>query len=197
MKIRSNSEFDPTQAARSGVRCRKRRAPAARTSTRRSARTRTPAPARRTPPRGESTSVGCHGMHRSQERAFKRIFSDVRLSWDVIDLGESLQTHIFLQKLASIQPRTSPVKFARLLNPGRPGNFEMRPRCGQAGQQGLPSRPRGATRSGLYRPRKRCRRRASLHVNRINRVQDRQRPLMAVSRSLNEGFSFFFIMFFM
>ena len=30
-----------------------------------------------------------------------------------VDLGESFQTHIFLQILASIQPRTSPVKFAR------------------------------------------------------------------------------------
>ena len=29
-----------------------------------------------------------------------------------VDLGESFQTHIFLQILASIQPRTSPVKFA-------------------------------------------------------------------------------------
>ena len=30
-----------------------------------------------------------------------------------VDLGESFQTHIYLQILASIQPRTSPVKFAR------------------------------------------------------------------------------------
>ena len=30
-----------------------------------------------------------------------------------VDLGESFQTHIYLQKLASIQPRTSHVKFAR------------------------------------------------------------------------------------
>ena len=30
-----------------------------------------------------------------------------------VDLGESFQTHIHLQNLASIQPRTSPVKFAR------------------------------------------------------------------------------------
>ena len=30
-----------------------------------------------------------------------------------VDLGESFQTHIYLQMLASIQPRTSPVKFAR------------------------------------------------------------------------------------
>ena len=28
-----------------------------------------------------------------------------------VDLGESFQTHIFLQNLASIQPRTSPIKF--------------------------------------------------------------------------------------
>ena len=29
-----------------------------------------------------------------------------------VDLGESFQTHIFLQYLASIQPRTIPLKFA-------------------------------------------------------------------------------------
>ena len=29
-----------------------------------------------------------------------------------VDLGESFPTHIFLQTLASIQPRTRPVKFA-------------------------------------------------------------------------------------
>ena len=33
-----------------------------------------------------------------------------------VDLGESFQTHIFLQNLVSIQPRTSPVKFARSSN---------------------------------------------------------------------------------
>ena len=33
-----------------------------------------------------------------------------------VDLGESFPTHIFLQNLASIQPRTSPVKFARSSN---------------------------------------------------------------------------------
>ena len=30
-----------------------------------------------------------------------------------VDLGESFQTHIYLQNLASIQPRASPLKFAR------------------------------------------------------------------------------------
>ena len=30
-----------------------------------------------------------------------------------VDVGESFQTNIFLQNLASIQPRTGPVKFAR------------------------------------------------------------------------------------
>ena len=30
-----------------------------------------------------------------------------------VDLDESFQAHIYLQNLASIQPRTSPVKFAR------------------------------------------------------------------------------------
>ena len=36
-----------------------------------------------------------------------------------VDLGESFQTHIFLQKLASIQPRTGHVKLA-LQARGRP-----------------------------------------------------------------------------
>ena len=35
-----------------------------------------------------------------------------------VDLGESFQTHIYLQNLASIQPRTSPLKFARPLGAG-------------------------------------------------------------------------------
>ena len=39
-----------------------------------------------------------------------------------VDLGESFQTHIFLQNLASIQPRTSPVKFARPTDSRPPGN---------------------------------------------------------------------------
>ena len=30
-----------------------------------------------------------------------------------VDLGESFQTHIYLQNFVSIQPRTSPVKFSR------------------------------------------------------------------------------------
>ena len=32
-----------------------------------------------------------------------------------VDLGESFQTHIYLQKLASVQPRTSPLKFFNLI----------------------------------------------------------------------------------
>ena len=40
-----------------------------------------------------------------------------------VDLGESFQTHIYLQNLASIQPRTSPLKFA-----GDPGGHELGPR---------------------------------------------------------------------
>ena len=36
-----------------------------------------------------------------------------------VDLGESFQTHIYLQNLASIQPRTSPLKFAVRRRPAR------------------------------------------------------------------------------
>ena len=38
-----------------------------------------------------------------------------------VDLGESFPTHIFLQNLASIQPRTSPFKFARSPRTDPPG----------------------------------------------------------------------------
>ena len=38
-----------------------------------------------------------------------------------VDLGESFPTHIYLQKLASIQPRTSLVKFARSPRTDPPG----------------------------------------------------------------------------
>ena len=43
--------------------------------------------------RGEKNRERCKGVH-------------------CVDIGESLPTHIFLQNLASIQPRTSLVKFA-------------------------------------------------------------------------------------
>ena len=39
-----------------------------------------------------------------------------------VDLGESFPTSIYLQHLASIQPRTSLVKFARSPRTDRPGN---------------------------------------------------------------------------
>ena len=38
-----------------------------------------------------------------------------------VDLGESFPTSIYLQNLASIQPRTSPVKFARSPRTDPPG----------------------------------------------------------------------------
>ena len=47
-----------------------------------------------------------------------------------VDLGESFPTHIFLQNLASIQPRTSLVKFARSSNAAAPRpNFIAQARC--------------------------------------------------------------------
>ena len=39
-----------------------------------------------------------------------------------VDLGESFQTQIYLQNLASTQPRTSPVKFARSPRTDPPGS---------------------------------------------------------------------------
>ena len=46
-----------------------------------------------------------------------------------VDLGESFPTSIYLQKSASIQPRTSPVKFARSPRTDPPGLF-----CSTTGQ---------------------------------------------------------------
>ena len=46
-----------------------------------------------------------------------------------VDLGESFPTSIYLQNLASIQPRTSLVKFARSLCTDRPGVFARRDRA--------------------------------------------------------------------
>ena len=51
-----------------------------------------------------------------------------------VDLGESFQTHIYLQNFVSIQPRTSPVKFA-------------------ASRDGMPSLPPGTTHTTLLPPR--------------------------------------------
>ena len=42
-----------------------------------------------------------------------------------VDLGESFPTHIYLQKSASIQPRTSPVKFARSPCTDPPGYMQQ------------------------------------------------------------------------
>ena len=39
----------------------------------------------------------------------------------IVDLGESFSTHIFLENVPSIQPRTSLVKFARSLRTDPPG----------------------------------------------------------------------------
>ena len=50
-----------------------------------------------------------------------------------VDLGESFQTHIYLQNLASIQPRTSPLNFAGA--PLQSEVFEVSPSDGAA--QGL------------------------------------------------------------
>ena len=48
-----------------------------------------------------------------------------------VDLGESFQTHIYLQKLASIEPRTSPVKApARVV-------MRVRRRADRAGGAGI------------------------------------------------------------
>ena len=54
-----------------------------------------------------------------------------------VDLGESFQTYIFLQNFASIQPRTSPIKFAR--SSGAAANH----RLGPAYREGVRREPAG------------------------------------------------------
>ena len=49
-----------------------------------------------------------------------------------VDLGESFPTSIYLQNLASIQPRTSLVKFARSPRTDPPGILERKTRAGVA-----------------------------------------------------------------
>ena len=46
-----------------------------------------------------------------------------------VDLGESFLTYIYLQNLASIQPRTSPFKFARSPRTDPPGVPQLHERC--------------------------------------------------------------------
>ena len=43
-----------------------------------------------------------------------------------VDLGESFQTHIYSQNFALIQPRTSPLKFARPLAMQQPAALTRR-----------------------------------------------------------------------
>ena len=83
-----------------------------------------------------------------------------------VDLGESFQTHIFLQNLASIQPRTSPVKFAR------PYSRSPLTPSGQVHEEGgrlvlIPSRDRGVAAGcgKLYRARSRLYRNEILQEN--------------------------------
>ena len=61
-----------------------------------------------------------------------------------VDLGESFQTHVYLQNFASIQPRTSPVKFARPSNAAASGP----PARAGAKTAGPGDRPRGAGAGG-------------------------------------------------
>ena len=60
-----------------------------------------------------------------------------------VDLGESFQTHIYLQNLASIQPRTSPVKCARSRNAETYESSPTRSRRGRGGRDDDLPAPRG------------------------------------------------------
>ena len=80
-----------------------------------------------------------------------------------VDLGESFPTSIYLQNLASIQPRTSPVKFARSPRTDPPGMVEARLMGTAATRRtwGICTRRAGK----LYRARSRLYRRRFLQVN--------------------------------
>ena len=51
-----------------------------------------------------------------------------------VNLDESFQTHIYLQNLASIQPRTSPLKFVGSREKNAIGSREMQNRCSAKGR---------------------------------------------------------------
>ena len=61
-----------------------------------------------------------------------------------VDLGESFPTHIYLQNLASIQPRTSPLKFA-----GGGGYYRTNRAAGCTSSSRTPSRAPPTCPSGL------------------------------------------------
>ena len=67
-----------------------------------------------------------------------------------VDLGESFPTSIYLQNLASIQPRTSPVKFARSPRTDPPGRDRGTREALEAGAVALP--PGGLRAPWLRRP---------------------------------------------
>ena len=76
---------------------------------------------------------------------------------NLVDLVKSFPTNIFLQNLASIQKRTSPLKFAQLAEKSDKGSISnlstkvegrpRRPRGGGRGRAPLPRRP-AAVRGG-------------------------------------------------
>ena len=56
--------------------------------------------------------VAIFGQNSSKCSVEKNVILEQCTGVHCVDLGKSFQTHIYLQNLASIQPRTSPVKFA-------------------------------------------------------------------------------------
>ena len=59
------------------------------------------------------TDLKSHFLNNLLDFVLKNVILELRKGVHCVDLGEIFQTHIYLQNLASIQPRTSPVKFAR------------------------------------------------------------------------------------
>ena len=94
-----------------------------------------------------------------------------------VDLGESFQTHIFLQNLASIQPRTTPVKLAR----GSPCTDPQ-----GAHPRGAPASAE-AERQRHARPRVHLRRRAGLLVLQL-RGEDYSAAALSDATGLNAAY---------
>ena len=67
----------------------------------------------------------------SKVHSFALLFLELCKRVHCVDLGESFQTHIYLQNFVSIQPRTSPVKFAA-------SAIAMLPPCEQPSQHPYP-----------------------------------------------------------
>ena len=71
---------------------------------------------------------------------------------NLVDLVKSFPTNIYLQNLASIQKRTSPVKFAHLAEKSGKGSISNLLTKARPAAHGRPREAAGAHRRGAVRP---------------------------------------------